>query len=55
MFDMYTGAGIEEGMKSIAYSLTFGKLDRTLTDEEINSALDKIIKDLEKIGITLRK
>ena len=55
VFDMYTGAGIEEGMKSIAYSLTFGKLDRTLTDEEINSTLDKIIKDLEKIGITIRK
>lgn len=55
VFDMYTGAGIEEGMKSIAYSLTFGKLDRTLTDEEINSTLDKIIKDLEKVGITLRK
>ena len=55
VFDMYTGAGIEEGMKSIAYSLTFGKMDRTLTDEEINAALDKIIKDLEKIGITIRK
>ena len=55
VFDMYTGSGIEEGMKSIAYSLTFGKLDRTLTDEEINSTLDKIIKDLEKIGITIRK
>ena len=52
VFDMYTGSGIEEGMKSIAYSLTFGKLDRTLTDEEINSTLDKIIKDLEKVGIT---
>ena len=55
VFDMYTGTGIEDGMKSIAYSLTFGKLDRTLTDEEINNALDKIIKDLEKSGITIRK
>ena len=55
VFDMYTGAGIDEGMKSIAYSLTFGKMDRTLTDEEINQALDKIIKDLEKVGITIRK
>ena len=55
VFDMYTGAGIDEGMKSIAYSLTFGKMDRTLTDDEINQALDKIIKDLEKVGITIRK
>ena len=55
VFDVYTGTGIEEGMKSIAYSLTFGKMDRTLTDEEINQALDKIIKDLEKVGITIRK
>ena len=55
VFDMYTGAGIDEGMKSIAYSLTFGKMDRTLTDEEINQALDKIIKDLEKGGITITK
>ena len=55
VFDMYTGAGVEEGMKSIAYTLTFGKLDRTLTDEEINAALDKIIKDLEKAGMIIRK
>ena len=55
VFDMYTGAGVEEGMKSIAYTLTFGKLDRTLTDEEINSTLDKIIKDLEKAGMIIRK
>ena len=55
VFDVYTGAGVEEGMKSLAYSLTFGKMDRTLTDEEINQTLEKIIKDLEKSGITLRK
>jgi phenylalanyl-tRNA synthetase beta chain len=55
VFDVYTGAGVEEGMKSLAYSLTFGKMDRTLTDEEINQILEKIIKDLEKAGITLRK
>ena len=55
VFDMYTVAGVEEGMKSIAYTLTFGKLDRTLTDEEINSTLDKIIKDLEKAGMIIRK
>ena len=50
VFDVYTGKGIEEGKKSIAYSLTFGSNDRTLTDEEINAILDKIIEKLSKIG-----
>ena len=49
-FDLYTGKGIDEGKKSLAYSLTFGANDRTLTDEEINSILDKIIDKLSKIG-----
>lgn len=41
VFDVYTGTGIEEGKKSLAYSLTFGSNDRTLTDEEINAILEK--------------
>ena len=56
VFDVYTGKGIDEDKKSIAYSLTFEKMDRTLTDEEINSSLDKIIETLsKKIGAELRK
>ena len=50
VFDVYTGKGIEEGKKSLAYSLTFGAIDRTLTDEEINAILDKIIEKLAKVG-----
>mgnify|MGYP001101668316 CR=1 FL=1 len=50
VFDVYTGAGIEGGKKSLAYSLTFGSNDRTLTDEEINAILEKIIDKLSKIG-----
>ncbi len=50
VFDVYSGKGIEEGKKSLAYSLTFGSNDRTLTDEEINTVLDKIINNLNKIG-----
>jgi len=34
----------------LAYSLTFGTNDRTLTDEEINQVLEKIITNLNKIG-----
>lgn len=55
VFDVYTGAGMEENKKSIAYSLEFGANDRTLTDEEINQILDKIIANLEKQGAYLRK
>lgn len=56
VFDVYTGKGVEENKKSIAYSLTFEKMDRTLTDEEINESLNKIIDILEKkIGAELRK
>ena len=50
VFDVYTGKGIEEGKNSLAYSLTFGSNDRTLTDEEINKVLEKIIERLSKIG-----
>ena len=56
VFDVYTGKGIEENKKSIAYSLTFEKNDRTLTDEEVNASIEKIIDMLEKkIGASLRK
>lgn len=55
VFDVYTGKGIDENKKSIAYSLSFGTQDRTLTDEEINAVLEKIIENLEKQGAELRK
>lgn len=48
VFDVYTGTGIEENKKSIAYSLEFGANDRTLTDEEINTSMEKIVSTLEK-------
>ena len=48
VFDVYTGEGVADNKKSVAFSLTFGKQDRTLTDEEINAVMDKIIEGLEK-------
>lgn len=47
-FDVYEGKGIEEGKRSLAFSLTFMSFDKTLTDEEINPILEKIIATLEK-------
>ena len=38
---------IESGKKSMAFSLTFRANDRTLSDEEINRAMDKILKQTE--------
>ncbi|MEO2068529.1 MAG: phenylalanine--tRNA ligase subunit beta [Desulfurobacteriaceae bacterium] len=54
LFDVYTGEGIPEGKKSVAFSLTFRSPEKTLSDEEINKILNDIIKSLEKIGATLR-
>ncbi len=48
VFDVYTGKGIDENKRSISFALTFGKQDRTLTDEEINEVMNKIIASLEK-------
>ncbi|QXM06350.1 phenylalanine--tRNA ligase subunit beta [Crassaminicella indica] len=55
LFDVYKGKQIEEGYKSVAYSLTYRAKDRTLTDEEVTKVHEKIVKELEeKLGATLR-
>ena len=48
VFDVYTGIGIAPDKKSVAYSLEFRADNRTLTDEEINGCLDKIIEAVKK-------
>lgn len=56
VFDVYEGSGIEKGKRSLAFSLTFGSKDKTLTDEEINPLLDKIVLETKKaFGAELRK
>ena len=50
VFDVYAGKGIEEGKKSLAFALTFGANDRTLTNQEINDVLEKVVDRLSKIG-----
>ena len=56
VFDVYTGKGIDSDKRSIAFSLLFGATDRTLTDEEINNIMNKIIENLEKkFNAELRK
>ncbi len=55
LFDVYKGKQIDEGYKSMAYSLTFRAADRTLTDDEINKEMDKILKSLKEIGSKIRE
>lgn len=48
VFDVYQGANIEAGKKSMAYNLTFVDPQATLTDEEINRIMNKVTKKLEE-------
>ena len=55
LFDVYAGKGVESGMRSVAWSLTFQADDRTLTDEEVNALHAAIIEAVTKrFGIALR-
>lgn len=48
IFDIYRGKGVEDGSKSVAIKIIFNAVDKTLTEEEITSKINKIIKMLEK-------
>ena len=54
LFDVYEGEKIEKGFKSVAYSLKFRGKDKNLEENDITSAMNKILKGLEKMGIQLR-
>ncbi len=55
LFDIYEGSQIQAGYKSLAYSLTFRAKDKTLEEADYAPAMDKIVKNLEELGIELRK
>lgn len=55
LFDLYEGAQIKPGYKSVAYSTVFRAKDKTLEDAEVTTAMDRILKALENMGIELRK
>ncbi|MFC7684433.1 phenylalanine--tRNA ligase subunit beta [Ureibacillus sp. GCM10028918] len=54
VFDVYEGDKMEEGKKSVAFSLTYFDPERTLTDEEVVSAHNKVLKALTEAGAELR-
>ena len=55
LFDIYEGAQIKAGYKSLAYSIVFRAKDKTLEDAEVTEAMNRILKALEGMGIELRK
>ena len=54
LFDIYEGAQIKPGFKSVAYSITFRAKDKTLEESDISAAMKKILNGLQDLGIELR-
>ena len=54
LFDVYEGSQIPEGKKSVAYSVWLRSSEGTLSDEQIDSTVKRIIEKLEAVGAQLR-
>lgn len=54
LFDIYEGAQVLAGHKSVAYSITFRGKDHTLEDKEVTAVMNKILNGLKGLGIELR-
>ncbi len=54
LFDIYEGAQIVAGYKSVAYSITLRAKDHTLEEKEVASVMNKILNGLKGMGIELR-
>nr|MBA3657520.1 hypothetical protein [Gemmatimonadaceae bacterium] len=54
VFDEFRGKGIPEGMRSLAWRLTFRHPERTLKDKEIQGRIDKILQSLRDLGVNQR-
>lgn len=55
LFDVFEDRKLGEGTKSMAFSLDLGSPEKTLTDEEVNRTINKIVKSLDnKLGVKIR-
>lgn len=54
LFDIYEGNQILSGHKSMAYSLVFRAADKNLADDDVNAAMNRILKALKAMDIELR-
>lgn len=56
LFDVYKSDALGEGKKSVAYSIVFRSMDKTLTDDDVNAVMNDILKRLEDTcGAKLRE
>lgn len=55
LFDVFTGGALPSNVKSMAYHLVFRRTDRTLTEEEVDMAMQSVLRALREIGAELRK
>jgi phenylalanyl-tRNA synthetase beta chain len=54
LFDVYEGAPLDEGEKSLAYTLVFRSQDRSLTNEEVDERVDKLVQRMRRLDARLR-
>jgi phenylalanyl-tRNA synthetase beta chain len=54
LFDVYRGAGIDDGTRSLAYRLRLQALDRTLTDADVADVRGRVVAAVTRLGATLR-
>ncbi|MCW4462538.1 phenylalanine--tRNA ligase subunit beta [Sphingomonas sp. BT-65] len=54
LFDLFTGAGVEEGRKSLAIEVTLQPGEKSFTDAEIKAVADKVVAAAGKLGAVLR-
>lgn len=55
LFDIYEGAQIKPGFKSVAYSIVFRAKDKTLEEADVAAAMKRILKGLEALNAELRQ
>ena len=55
LFDLYEGAQILAGYKSMAYTIRFRAKDKTLDENDITPVMNQIMEGLKELGITLRQ
>ena len=54
LFDVFRGAPVPDGRRSLAYRLRLQATGRTLTDDDITSVRDAVVSTVEGLGATLR-
>ncbi|UCB54480.1 MAG: phenylalanine--tRNA ligase subunit beta [Thiotrichales bacterium] len=56
LFDIYTGKGVDKGLKSVAFGLILQDFSRTLTDQDIDSEVESVVNALnQSFAATLRE